>query len=222
MDWPPDWTIKKMKGAAKKLDKGGDVYVICLKHPDLLLQIDEHIFKTQPDLVLNLDSTKVNDSQKYEPFSDDYLSAISSMQNVRRISMRLSHVQDLTAFQMPFLSHLSIGFFHLLKSSLDLAFIRNFPNLEDLRVGNGKYTGFESIPELSNLKTLLLQNITLDDVEFLSSAQIRFLMIDSCRINGSLKCPPCQDINPKKLSVFVISYHQQGHPAVAAVLWVCG
>jgi Leucine-rich repeat (LRR) protein len=83
---------------------------------------------------------------------------------------------------------LSIGFFHLLKSSLDLSFIRNFPNLEDLRVGYGKFTGFEYIYELSNLKTLILQNITLDDVEFLSSAQIRFLMIDSCRLNGSLSC----------------------------------
>ena len=179
------WTIGKMKQVAKEEKKGRVIYVNYFEYPDLLKDMDSFIFRIRPDLVLQLSS--INAQGYYEPFSEDYLIEISAMKNVKKISLSLGSFQEFARFNLPVLDYFQIRCVpRKISKPIDLSFLKTLNDIEFLWIQNGQYTGFEVISHFKKLKTLLLQFITLNSLDFVANTKIDFLSIDVCRLNCDL------------------------------------
>jgi len=179
------WTIDKMKKAAKEERKGRIIYVTNLEYPDLLKDMDNFMFGIRPDLVLQLSSYDMQGN--YSPFSEDYLTEISAMKNVKKISLLLGSFQEFANFNLPALNYFQIGCLpRKITKPIDLSFLKILKDIEFLWIQNGRYTGFEVISNFKKLKTLLLQFITLNSLDFAANTKMDFLSIDDCRLNCDL------------------------------------
>jgi hypothetical protein len=117
-------------------------------------------------------------ARKHVPYSDAYLSAISAMRNVRKVSMSSNHQEDINALKtLPLTNLRIIGRFSPGGPQYDLGFLQHFHELEYLILDDGDYKGFEAIPGLSSLRTLVLDSIALPETAFLQDLHLDYLKI---------------------------------------------
>lgn len=156
MKSPHAWTTRKMRHEALKLGLGHILYFNAhLSSVDELAQLDEIVFATRPDLVLQV-SPGNNDRH-----DQAVIDALLSMRNLRalRISVRkkqdfspLSGLQQLRSFGL------------ITKKPVSIQFLEELTELEQLSF-DGTPESLAPISHSVNLKRLFLQKVTIDSLE---------------------------------------------------------
>ncbi|QTH40181.1 hypothetical protein J4772_21470 [Cohnella sp. LGH] len=187
------WNEEKMKAAVKDLRNRATVsFVVGADLTEDLLELDKRVFATRPDLILYI----WNKDEKAR-YTDEFLETLAALKHVAALRLDLRQPQDLTRLgrmkQMQFLNVSSP------KKAQSLDFIRSYSQLNYLEL-HGKFEGLTPIAECASLNTLLL-NCAIDRLDFIAELpQIKYLLIDSCELNG-----PLDVLAESNLSMLVLS-----------------
>ena len=109
--------------------------------------------------------------------------------SIRFIIEDLLFVQNLDELHSQVVTEFGVNFYKQTKTKpMSLAFVRNFPNINILRVSDNEYTDYKVLADIKELKTLLISNVTLNEIESIADLEIERLSFDSCRLNCDLTC----------------------------------
>ncbi|SEO77035.1 hypothetical protein [Paenibacillus sp. OK076] len=186
------WNEDKMNKAIIQLRNRATIsFVVGLDEVRDLRKLDELVFATRPDLILNVSNIDVKGR-----YSEEFLETLAGLKHVTALQLDIKQPQDLKVLsalqKMEFLNIRSPK-----KQNLD--FIQNYKYLNYLAL-SGKFSDLSPIEDCIRLSTLVL-NCAIDQLDFVMNLPlIDYLAMDHCTLNGSLEVLAESNIRMLRLS----------------------